>query len=64
MNEMRFHCKPFAIDEVLTRMMEVELFQRVHSPAHLERVAFRKQGNESRLTTHRAEDFEQVLRII
>jgi len=23
-----------------------------------------KQGNESRLTTHRAEDFEQVLRIV
>ena len=29
MNEVRFHCEPFALDEVLTRMMEVELLERV-----------------------------------
>jgi hypothetical protein len=37
---MRFHCEPFALDEVLTRMMEVELLERVPAVTHVERVAF------------------------
>jgi hypothetical protein len=40
MNEVRFHCEPFALNEVLARMMEVELLERVPAVAHVERAAF------------------------
>lgn len=39
-NEMRFHRETFAVDRVLTRMMEVELFQCVAAVAQAERVTF------------------------